>query len=147
MRTTTPGPRPNSSQRAWHTGHGEPEIATDIADAGTRPEPAEDDDPAADDREPAARAGVAGERAGLPPEPATAMTATATATAATANSSNLGRRRRRMLTPTPRSGPTSRKSTSSGGTSSPRFMHPSSLACRLCGMLVFAAATVCDGAP
>ena len=60
--------------------------------------------------------------------------------AATTNSSNFGRRRRRKAAPTPRSGPASRNSTSSGGTSSPRLMHP--LSSRgLFGLLVNGSAT------
>ena len=50
------------------------------------------------------------------------MTAAATATATARNSSDLGRRRRREAAPAPRPRPISRKSTSSGGTSSPRLM-------------------------
>src|SRR5215472_2352600 len=135
MRTTTPGPRPNSSQRACTPSNGCPKIVTDTVGVETAPEPAVDDGPGVDDREPAACAGVVGEPAGLPPERTTAMTAAATAAAAT-RSSNFGRRRRREVAPSPRSGPASRNSTSSGGTSSPRLMHPLSLACGLSGLLV-----------
>src|SRR6267154_1503851 len=90
---------------------GAPELAT----AG---EPGEDDEPAAA----AARAG--GEPGGLLPKRTTATTVAATTTAATRASSNLGRRRTPRTPATPRFGPISRNSPSSGGTSSLWLMHP-----------------------
>src|SRR5258708_38096646 len=123
MRTTPPGARPNSSQRPCTPSSGGPRIVTETVGVETTPEPAVDDGPGVDDREPAA-CGVVGEPAGLPPERTTAMTAAATAAAATRSSSNFGWRRRRGVAPSPPLGPASRDSPSSGGPSSPPLMHP-----------------------
>src|ERR1700726_4324590 len=90
---------------------GAPELAT--AD-----EPGEDDEPAAA----AARAG--GEPGGLLPKRTTATAGAATTPAATRAGSTPGRRRTPRTPATPRFGPISRNSPSSGGTSSLWLMHP-----------------------
>src|SRR5579863_10225462 len=90
---------------------GAPELATaDERGEGDGPAPA------------AARAG--GEPGGLLPTRTTATTAAATTPAATRTSSNLARRRTPRKPATPRFGPISRNSPSSGGTSSLWLMHP-----------------------